>query len=177
MQIQTQAQIVVHQKIDIVFDASVNCQNLPKFFTGYKAIPAIVSARTMNGLPLQEGSIRIVENSDGSSIEEAIVALKRPDTQQYALVKGFKPPFSWLVRSASGSWFYETVDSYTSDQTKIIWNFYFEIPNIFSYLVFRLAVQKLFQRAQEICLENLRKYVEEMEQPDSSDGEDLHRKE
>ncbi|MBE9155959.1 SRPBCC family protein [Nodosilinea sp. LEGE 06152] len=157
MQIQTDAQVIVNARIEAVFDASTDCQNLPRFFTGYKEIPAITSAKTVDGLPLHEGSIRIVDNSDGSSIEEVIVSLKRPNTQRYELVKGFKPPFSWLVRVASGNWSYETLDT----KTRVVWSFYFEIPNIFAYLVFRLAVQRPFQQAQEICLRNLKKYVED----------------
>lgn len=157
MQIQTNAQVIINAGIEAVFDASTDCQNLPKFFTGYKAIPAIVSAKTIDGLPLREGSIRIVENSDGSSIEEVIVMLERPNTQKYELVKGFKPPFSWLVRVASGKWSYETIGA----ETRIVWNFYFEIPNIFAYLVFRLVVQRPFQQSQEICLRNIKKYVEQ----------------
>lgn len=160
MQIQTHAQVVINAGIESVFDASTDCQNLPKFFTGYQGIPAIVSAKTVDGLPLREGSIRIVDSSDGSSIEEVIVSLKRPDTQQYKLVKGFKPPFSWLVRTASGKWSYETLNETLNTQTKVIWNFYFEIPNIFAYLVFYLIVQRPFQKAQEICLRNLKAYVE-----------------
>lgn len=157
MQIQTNAQVTVNAGIEAVFDASTDCQNLPKFFTGYKGIPAIVSAKTIDGLPLHEGSIRIVDNSDGSSIEEAIVSLKRPDTQEYKLVKGFKPPFSWLVRTASGKWSYETLEA----GTRVTWNFYFEIPNILAYLIFSLVIEHPFQQAQEICLRNLKKYVED----------------
>jgi Polyketide cyclase / dehydrase and lipid transport len=158
MQIQTNAQIIVNAGIETVFDASIDCQNLPKFFTGYQGIPAIVSVRTVDGLPLHEGSIRIVNNSDGSSIEEVIVSLKRPDTQGYELVKGLKPPFSWLVRTASGKWSYEALDA---NRTKVIWNFYFEIPNVFAYLFFGLVVQRPFQQSQEICLGNLKKYIED----------------
>lgn len=156
MQIQTNAQIIVNAELESVFNASIDCQNLPRFFTGYKAIPAILSAKTVDGLPLHDGSIRIVDNSDGSSIEEVIVSLNRPNSQEYKLVRGFKPPFAWLVRTASGKWEYKTLDS----QTRVIWNFYFEIPNIFAYLVFRLLVKQPFQKAQEICLKNLKQYVE-----------------
>lgn len=157
MQIQTSVQVIVNAKIEDVFNASTDCHNLPKFFIGYKGIPAILSAKTVDGLPLHEGSIRIVDNSDGSSIEEVILSLKQPNLQEYKLVSGFKPPFSWLVRAASGKWEYETLDN----KTRVIWNFYFDTRNIFAYLFFRLLVQQQFQKAQEICLRNLKKYVED----------------
>jgi Polyketide cyclase / dehydrase and lipid transport len=156
IQIQSNAQIVINAEIAAVFDASIDCENLPKFFTGYQSIPAIVGAKTVDKLPLHEGSIRIVDNSDGSSIEEIIVLLQRPSTQKYKLIKGFKPPFSWLVKTASGQWSYEALDT----KTRVIWNFYFEMSNIFAYAIFRLAVLSSFQKAQEICLRNLKEYVE-----------------
>lgn len=156
MQIQSNAQTTIDAEIEAVFDASTDCQNLPKLFTGYQGIPAIVRVKTVDGLPLHEGSIRVVDNSDGSSIEEVIVSLQRPNTQSYELLRGFKPPFSWLVRSASGQWAYETIDH----KTRVIWNFYFESPNVLAYWIFRLLVQRPFQQAQEICLNNLKQYVE-----------------
>ncbi|MDX2096688.1 MAG: SRPBCC family protein [Leptolyngbyaceae cyanobacterium bins.59] len=158
MQIQTRAQVLINADIETVFDTSTNCQNLPKFFTGYQAIPAIVSAKTGDGLPLREGGTRIVVNSDGSSIEEVIVGLKRPELQKYQLVKGFKPPFSWLVRLASGDWSYQAIGA----QTQVTWNFRFEVRNIVAYSIFRLLVQEPFQKAQEICLANLKGYIEGM---------------
>ena len=157
MQIQTNAQVTINDSIESVFDISTDCQNLPKFFTGYKAIPAIVSAKTVDGLPLHTGSTRIVHNGDGSSVEEIIVEVRRPTIQKYQLIKGLKPPFSWLVSIAFGSWLYETIDT----RTKITWEFNFEVRNIFAYWIFLLLVKNPFQRSQEICLENIKSYIEQ----------------
>jgi len=156
MLIQTCAQIFIDAPIEQVFDESIDCQNLPKFFTGYQAIPAIVHATTTDGLPLHEGSTRIVQNSNGSAIEEAIVALHRPTLQAYKLLRGFKPPFSWLVRSASGQWSYQAMNS----GTHITWQFEFEIQNRLAYIVFLALVKHSFQTAQNICLTNLKQAVE-----------------
>ncbi len=156
MNLQTTAQISIRAPIERVFDASIDCQNLPQFFTGYKAIPAIVSATTSDGLALHEGSTRIVHNSDRSTIQEVIVTLQRPHLQEYRLVSGFKPPFSWLVRSASGRWVYDM----TEGNTTVQWIFVFETRNILADWIFRLAVAKPFQIAQTICLENIRRSLE-----------------
>lgn len=156
MQIQTNAQTMIHADIEDVFDASIDCQNLPKFFSGYRDIPAIKSAKTLDGLPLHQGSHRIITNSDGSVIEEVIVMLERPHIQEYQLIKGFKPPFSWLVNGARGKWLYETLDN----STLITWQFEFEIPHILAHLIFHIAVKASFQKAQIICLENLKMHVE-----------------
>lgn len=156
MNIKTKAQILIDATQELVFDYSIDCQNMPKFFTGYKSIPAIVSAKTIDDLHLHEGSTRIVNNSDGSAIEEVIVKLKRPELQEYKLIKGFKPPFVWLVRSASGKWLYEA----TNTGTIITWQFEFEMQNVFAYLIFLAVVKRPFQEAQRICLENIKLLVE-----------------
>lgn len=156
MLIRTSVQISIDAPIEQVFDCSIDCQNLPKFFTGYRAIPAILSATTTDGLPLHEGSTRIVQNSDGSGIEEAIVSLQRPTLQAYKLLRGFKPPFSWLVHSASGRWLYEAIHL----GTQITWQFEFEMRNVLAYIVFLALVKHSFQTAQRICLANLKQAIE-----------------
>lgn len=157
MQIQTNAQILIHADIEDVFNASIDCQNLPQFFSGYQDIPGIKSAKTLDGLPLHPGSHRIVTNSDGSIIEEVIVTLERPHIQEYRLIGGFKPPFSWLVSGASGKWQYKTLDK----NTQVTWEFVFETPHILAYSIFYIVVKQSFQTAQTICLEKLKAYVEE----------------
>lgn len=156
MQVQTNVQIFIDAPIEQVFDCSIDCQNLPRFFTGYQGIPAILSATTTDGLPLHEGSTRIVQNSDGSEIEEAIVALQRPTLQAYKLLRGFKPPFSWFVHSASGRWLYRAINP----GTQITWQFEFEIRNVLAYFVFLALVKHPFQTAQHICLANLKQAIE-----------------
>ncbi|HEY9906169.1 MAG TPA: SRPBCC family protein [Thermosynechococcaceae cyanobacterium] len=156
MLIRTSVQIFINAPIEQVFDCSIDCQNLPKFFTGYEAIPAILSATTTDRLPLHEGSTRIVQNSDGSSITERIVSLQRPTLQAYKLLHGFKPPFAWLVRSASGQWLYQAIGS----KTHITWQFEFEMQHFLAYVVFLAIVKHFFQIAQSICLENLKQAIE-----------------
>ncbi len=160
MQITTVAQVTINADVESVFDCSIDCHNLPKFFTGYKLIPAIVNASTLDNMPVCTGSRRIVSNSDGSVVEELIVRLQRPEIQEYRLLNGLKPPFSWLVCSACGQWLYETLDSTPNSVTKITWVFKFEMRNFPAYLLFLFTVNDAFQKAQEICLENLKRYVE-----------------
>jgi hypothetical protein len=111
-------------------------------------------------MPVCTGSRRIVSNSDGSVVEELIVRLQRPEIQEYRLLNGLKPPFSWLVCSACGQWLYETLDSTPNSVTKITWVFKFEMRNFPAYLLFLFTVNDAFQKAQEICLENLKRYIE-----------------
>lgn len=155
MKVQTQAQVTIKADITQVFDYSIDCQNLPMLFTGYQSIPAIVRVQTSDGLPLREGGTRIVANSDGSLVEEVITVLQRPHTQQYRLIKGLKPPFSWLVRSAIGHWRYETVPS----GTQVTWQFEFETFNVLAGWLVQLVVKTPFQKAQAACLEKLNRQL------------------
>jgi hypothetical protein len=157
MNIKTSVQITISADIEGVFDYSIDCQNLPMLFTGYQSIPAILSATTTDGLPLHEGSMRIVNNSDGSAIEEIITALQRPTVQAYKLIRGFKPPLAWLVHSASGKWSYNA----THSGTHITWTFEFKMQHLLAYLFFLAVVKRPFQTAQRICLENLKRVIEE----------------
>jgi uncharacterized protein YndB with AHSA1/START domain len=161
--IQTKAKVVTKAEPEIVFRLSTDNENLPLFFTGYKQVPAIISARTADGLPLKQGCTRVVKNSDGSEIEEIIIRLESPAVQEYKLISGFKPPVSWLVKSANGRWDYVKT---ATGGTEITWTFNFETRNFITETIFRLAVKSEFQKAQEICLSNLKKYVE---QADSTD--------
>lgn len=157
MNIKTSVQITINADVERVFDYSIDCQNLPMLFTGYQSIPAILSATTTDGLPLHEGSMRIVNNNDGSAIAELITTLQRPTVQAYKLIRGFKPPFAWFVHSASGEWLY----SATHSGTHITWTFEFKIQHLLAYLVFLTIVKRPFQTAQRICLENLLRVIEE----------------
>jgi hypothetical protein len=157
MNIKTSVQITISADVERVFDYSIDCQNLQTLFTGYQSIPAILSATTTDGLPLHEGSMRIVDNSDGSALEEIITALQRPTVQAYKLIRGFQPPFVWLVHSASGKWLYNA----TNSGTHITWTFEFEMQHLLTYLFFLAIVKRPFQTAQRICLENLKRVIEE----------------
>ena len=169
MNIQTSVQIIINADVERVFDYSIDCQNLPMLFTGYQSIPAILSATTTDGLPLHEGSMRIVNNSDGSAITEIITTLQRPTVQAYKLIRGFKPPFAWLVHSASGEWSYKA----TNSGTHITWTFEFKMQHLLAYLFFLAVVKRPFQTAQRICLENLKRAVEERDRCELSVSPDF----
>jgi hypothetical protein len=172
MNIQTSVQIIINVDVERVFDYSIDCQNLPMLFTGYQSIPAILSASTTDGLPLQEGSMRIVNNSDGSAIAEIITILQRPSVQAYKLIQGFKPPFAWLVHSASGKWLYNA----TNSATHITWTFEFKMQHLLAYLFFLAVVKRPFQTAQRICLENLKRLIEERDRCELSVTSDFSKK-
>jgi hypothetical protein len=68
------------------------------------------------------------------------------------LESGFRPPFSWLIKSARGHW---TFDEAGKD-TKIVWNFSFVLTNPLCALMAMPIAKIFFQEAQARCLQNIK---------------------
>lgn len=156
MKVQAQASVEIGALPEKVFDFATEVSTLPKVFKGYGAIPAILSAEIVNGGEMRVGAIRRVTNSDTSVIEEEIIQLRRPVKHSYKLIGGFKPPFSFLIRSGGGDW---TLMPFNGS-TIVIWKFYFELTSIFAYPLMAFMMSAFFQKAQQRCLNEIKKYVE-----------------
>ncbi len=159
MKIQSQAAIEIKASPEKVFDYATNLENLPKVFKGYRVIPAISKAEIAGKGEMQQGVTRRVTNSDNSIIDEEIIALKRPTKQIYRLVKGFKPPFSFLVKSGGGDWTFTPTPN-TTNSTFITWEFYFELTSPLAYPIMAFIMSRYFQKAQQLCLNEIKKNLE-----------------
>jgi len=156
MKVQSQASIEIKASPERVFDFATAVYNLPKVFKGYGVIPAILSAEIVGGGEMRSGVIRRVTNSDNSVIDEEIIKLTRPTKQTYKIVSGFKPPFSYLVRYGGGDW---TLTP-SNDSTIVTWKFYFELTSVLAYPMMAFIMSAQFQKAQQSCLAEIKKYVE-----------------
>lgn len=159
MKIQSQAAIEIKASPEKVFDFATNLENLPKVFKGYGVIPAICKAEIAGGGEMQQGITRRVTNSDGSIIDEEIITLKRPTKQTYRLVKGFKPPFSFLVKSGGGDWTFSPSPN-AANSTFLTWEFYFELTSPLAYPIMAFIMSSYFQKAQQLCLNEIKKNLE-----------------
>lgn len=159
MKIQSKAAIEIKASPEKVFDYATNLENLPKVFKGYGVIPAICKAEIADGGEMQQGVTRRITNSDGSIIDEEILTLKRPTKQTYRLVKGFKPPFSYLVKSGGGDWTFTPTPN-TTNSTFITWEFYFELTSPLAYPIMAFIMSSYFQKAQQLCLNEIKKNLE-----------------
>jgi ribosome-associated toxin RatA of RatAB toxin-antitoxin module len=156
MKVHSQASIEIKAFPEKVFDFAIAVTTLPKVFKGYGVIPGIRSAEIVGGGEMREGAIRRVINSDNSVIDEEIIQLTRPTKQTYKLMGGFKPPFSFLVRSGGGDWTFTP----SHDSTTITWAFYFELTSPLAYPLMGFIMSAYFQKAQQHCLAEIKKYVE-----------------
>lgn len=92
------------------------------------------------GQTLAKGVKRRVVMTDGTVLEEVIVAFDTPSRYAYGWNGGAKFPFSLLVRSGSGSWdFIEEPGG-----TRIVWTYTFGLTTPFAY-PFALPIAALFR--------------------------------
>ncbi|HEY9811818.1 MAG TPA: SRPBCC family protein [Halomicronema sp.] len=159
MKIYSKADIEIQATPEEVFDFATNVENLPKVFKGYGVIPSIIKAEIVGGIEMQQGVTRRVTNSDNSIIDEEIIILKKPTKQTYQLVKGFKPPFSFLVKKGGGDWTFSPIAN-TPKLTFLNWEFYFELTSPLAYPIMAFIMSAYFQKAQQLCLKEIKKNLE-----------------
>lgn len=144
------AERVMGASREAVFDLVAAPDAAGRSFTGYGPVPAARRSFSVDDGPLRTGSLRVVENADGSVVEEEIVALVRPERQAYVLRAGLPPSLARLTTKPSGEWTFVDVDG----DTHVRWEFRFPsrsalaIPMLF-------VVSRLFRAAMRRCLENI----------------------
>jgi carbon monoxide dehydrogenase subunit G len=157
MLVKTHALVEVAAPPEAVFDFVTALSNLPAVFHGCGPIPAIIKAEMADGGEMRAGGVRRVFNSDGSVIDEEILAFQRPERQTYKLIKGFKLPISLLIESGGGDWKFAA----TAKGTRIDWEFYFMLTYPIFYPVGLLLVRVFMQQAMQQCLDNIQKGLAE----------------
>ena len=145
--------IVVRSSIEVpaapheVFDFVVDPESPPLVFKGAGPVPGVSRVELLDGEP-RVGGRYVVYNDDGSAVTREITAMDRPDRHAYALVDGFKFPFSLLIRSAEGEWRFERRDV----RTLVTWTFTFALSTILVWGLAYPLLRLVFRRAMEDCL-------------------------
>jgi hypothetical protein len=150
MTIEIEAQCVVPQRAEVVFEMGVDSDNLPKLFTGFAPlIPAIVQASVEGGGALREGSVRVVKLSDGSQIRERILRLEAPRLHAYDMLE-MNTLQKMLCTNMVSEW------RFTSDggATRVVWRYTLHPKNLAMRPLVWLT-GRLFERAMQRCLDNL----------------------
>lgn len=135
-----------------VFAAATDVANLPRTFVGAGPIPAVREAELITPGPLRSGSVRRIKNSDGSVIDEQVLALEAPSRHDYRLPGGFSFPFSLLVREAESRWRFSEAEG---GGTTVDWTYRFTLTTpLVAPLVLPL-IKVFFARAMRNCLTRL----------------------
>jgi hypothetical protein len=157
MNINTSASVIINRPREDVFALATDHAVIPELFRGFGPIPAIEKISMIEGSGLTAGSVRLVENSDGSKLRERIVLFNPPREQQYILESGFRPPFSLLVSSGQGHWTFNR----SSNGTLVTWNFSFTLTHPLAYPMAMQVATVLFNQAQKQCLKRLKNKCEQ----------------
>lgn len=140
-----------------VFDFVVEPASIPASFRGHGPIPGAKHAELVGSGGMRVGARRRVENTDGTTVEEVIVALERPWHHAYELVAGLVPPFSLLVSGGRGDWRLEP----EGDGTRITWTFRWHLTSGLLWPVAWLFARS-FARAMQGCLVRHRDHLERL---------------
>jgi uncharacterized protein YndB with AHSA1/START domain len=151
MALETQVEIEIAKPPAEVFDLATSCAGFPRFLLRLGPIPAVVRAELVGAAEPKPGGRRLIHMSDGSTMEEEILAFERPARHRYRWTTPPAPPFVWLVRSAEGDWTFAP----TAAGTRITWRYRFESPSRLAELAARPVIG-LFRRWMARGLANLR---------------------
>ncbi len=121
------------------FDAIVPV-DLPKMFTGYGPLPAVIATREQTGDWDHVGATRTVDLADGSAAREEITAYERAHYFAYR-VSSFTSSLRALVNGARGEWWFSSA---TDHRTDIYWRYTFE-PRGPTRPIVALAVARLWR--------------------------------
>lgn len=148
MEVRIEARVEIARPVEEVFDFVTTPSSVAATFRGHGPIPGTRSSEIVGGGPMKVGSIRRVVSEDGSVVDEEIVELERPRRQAYRLLGGFKPPFSWLIAGAHGSW---TLEPVGASATRITWVFTFVLRSFLAW-PFAVLLRRPFFRAMSGAL-------------------------
>lgn len=133
---------------EVAFAMATDADRLPSFFTGFGPIPAIRGVRLH--APLAVGSARSVHNADGTVLQETITAHDPPVSHAYTL-RGFTPPFSWLVSSGEANW----IITGHEFGARVSWDYEFTVTRQWRWPLAALLVKLFMTPAMHRCLKNM----------------------
>lgn len=149
MEISTRVSRVMAAAPEKVYDFATDPDVFHTIFPGNALVPAVEKVSLADPGPAQVGRLRHVDNSDGSRITELILALDRPSRHHYRLVEGFRPPFSWLVKTAEGDWSFVAEDG----GTRVTWVYSFQLRSPLAAPLTLPIVRVFFRGAMARCLD------------------------
>ena len=126
MHLDTRIELIVDYPPEQVFDLAGDYRNFPRTIAKTALVPGVVSAEPLPGSPERGlGSRRRLALTDGSFMEEEVIAFERPREHTYRWLKAPPMPIALIVRGAQGSW------RFTPDPrgTRIEWSYRFELTS------------------------------------------------
>jgi len=160
MQIKTEVSIDVARGREEVFAFAATTENLTKFFPGKGPIPGITGASLVGGGEVKAGTVRHVQMTDGSELDETFIEFTRPSGYAYQMSR-LRPPLSYLVTVAEGRWIY-TGDA---SSTHIVWQYCCTLTSPLAAPIAALVVKGFMKSAMADALKLIKTHCEAAKTP------------
>ena len=115
----------------------------------------VVKVLCKPGDVIKPGSVRHLQMTDGSVLDENFVEFERPSSFAYQM-SGIRPPLSLLVSAAGGRWVYTGDDKHT----RITWTYTCTARNLLIAPVTALLIKLFMNTAMSDCLQQLKAQCE-----------------
>jgi hypothetical protein len=155
VRVTAQSSVRIARAPGVVFDFVTRPEAVAETFRGSGPVPGAVKSELATPGGMRVGAVRRVESSDGSVVDEEIIELARPSVQAYRLIRGLRPPFTWLVREAGGRWTFNA----DGDGTLVSWVFTFEL-RLLAWPLARALLVPPFRRAMDLALAETKQRLE-----------------
>ncbi|MBW8810620.1 MAG: SRPBCC family protein [Lysobacter sp.] len=146
---------------EAVFALALDHERFPALFEGYGPIPGLKRITPLS--PPALGSLRALENRDGSKLRERITALQPPHRHAYVL-DGFRAPLSWLAREGQADWRFEAAadsgDAQAARTTRVVWTYVFELTSPLAWPLAAPLLQGCMRAAMRRCLDRMAQTLE-----------------
>ncbi|UJB19992.1 MULTISPECIES: SRPBCC family protein [Lysobacter] len=142
---------------EAVFALALDSERFPALFEGYGPIPGLKRITPL--APAAVGSLRALENRDGTKLMERITVLDPPRRHAYVL-SGLRPPLSWLAREGHADWRFETERGDGSESTRVVWRYEFELTSALAWPLAAPLLRGFMRAAMRRCLDRMAQSLE-----------------
>lgn len=145
MRLHLHAERVIAAAPAAVFALALDPRRFAPLFRGCGPVPAIRRIEALDAPAV--GARRLLENSDGSRLQERITAYAPPHHHAYVL-NGLRPPLAWLVRAGEADWHFSAVP----EGTRVQWQYEFHVANAAVRPLAWLLLRGFMRPAMQRCL-------------------------
>ena len=139
------ARVVLDRSPEQAYDLANDESRFATFMKPRGPIPGVLRVEP------EEGNVRRVFLSDGSSLLEEVYHRDRPRQVGYRWASRPKPPFSWLIKAADARWTFTPKGA----GTEIVWRYRFTLTSLFAVPV-AAPVLRMFRGWMQAALNRMR---------------------
>jgi hypothetical protein len=154
MNVRLETEIDVAAPAATIFDIVNDAAGASRIYAGHGPVPGVTSMRYLGDGKPRRNAVRKVETADGNVLEEQLVVYDRPLAHSYTL-RGFKPPFSLLVREGKADWTFD--ESAEGASTRVRWVYTFTLPTALVWPIAALFLHTVFHGWMLGCLGRARR--------------------